>query len=131
MGRAKADPGYSMKQERLAALVASGASLRAAAASAKVGERTAYSWMADPQFRVHVARLRTRILDRVVGNLVRDALKARSTLRALVERGQDPIKLRAAAKILDVVIKLRDHTEIDARLAAVEELAIKVRKERR
>src|SRR5262249_6457353 len=60
---------WSPKQERVALLIAAGRSIKAAAAEAKCGERTAHAWLEDHRYRSLISELRHRMLDEAVGTL--------------------------------------------------------------
>ncbi len=114
---------WSPKQEQVALLLAGGMSVRAAAKAAEAGERTLYDWLKRPDYRAYVAELRGEILSRTVGVMVMATTKAAVKLAMLLDDPSPVIQLRAATAILDGTIRLRDHTEIDARLLALEQAA--------
>jgi hypothetical protein len=114
---------WSPKQERLAVLIASGRSIKAAAADAECGERTAHDWLAEPGFRSFVAGLRGRMLDEAVGTLAEATAAAAVALRGLLEDTNSNVRLRAALGILDGAVRLREHTEILERLEELERRA--------
>jgi hypothetical protein len=111
---------WSAKQERLALLLASGKGIKAAAGDVAIGERTAHTWLDNPNFRVFVAELRGRILDEAVGRLVDSTTRAVETLVCLLDTGADGIRLRAAIGILESTIRLREHAELERRVASLE-----------
>jgi hypothetical protein len=76
---------WNSKQERLALLLASGRTIKAAAEEVKVGERTAHSWLGDPNYRALVTALRGRLLDEAVGRLADASGKAVQTLCDLMD----------------------------------------------
>lgn len=109
------------KRERMALLLASGWTMKAAAEDTKVGERTAHEWKSDPAFKARVAALRAEILERSVGIMASATSAAAAKLVELLKDDNPAIRLRAATAILDGAVKLRDHTELDARLLAIEQ----------
>lgn len=119
MSEQTTDP-WNPKQERLAAMIAAGRSIKAAAAEIEIGERTAHSWLADPRYRTFVAELRGRMMDESVGRLAEATSEAVGTLKALLNDGSSNVRLRAATSILDVAVKLREHVELDARMLRIE-----------
>jgi hypothetical protein len=110
----------SPKQERVALLIAAGRSIKAAAAEAGCGERTAHEWLDNPRYRSFIAELRHRMLDEAVGSLAEATNRAASTLRDLLDDENRNVRLRAALGIIDAVVRLRDHVEIERRISALE-----------
>jgi hypothetical protein len=111
---------WSAKRERVALLIAAGRSIKAAAAEAKVGERTAHAWLKDPRYRSFISELRHRMLDEAVGALTEATNKAVSTLRDLLADDHRNVRLRAALGIIAAVVRLREHVELERRLAVLE-----------
>ena len=112
---------WSPKQARVALLIAAGRSIKAAAAEADCGERTAHTWLEDPRFRTLVAELRGRMLDEAVGSLAEATNEAVGTLRKLLGDGNSSVRLRAALGILDAAVRMRDHVELGARILRLEQ----------
>jgi hypothetical protein len=54
---------WGPKPERVALLIASGRTIKAAAVEADCGERTAHTQVEDPRYQTLVANLRGRMLD--------------------------------------------------------------------
>jgi hypothetical protein len=102
-------------------LIAAGRSIKDAAAEVECGERTAHTWLADPGYRALIAELRHRMLDGAVGRLADATNAAVSTLRDLLGDDNGNTRLRAATTILDAVVRLREHVEIDARILRLEQ----------
>jgi hypothetical protein len=114
---------WNAKQERLALLLASGRTIKASAKEIKVGERTAYTWLADARYRALVAALRGRLLDEAVGRLADAAGKAVATLCDLLDDRSSNVRVRAALGVLDTLLKVREHVEFEGRLARLEGLS--------
>jgi hypothetical protein len=104
----------------LAAALASGQTLRDAARTAGLSERTAARRMADPAFRSEVAAIRARILEQATGQLAAAATKAVTTLCALLDDDLANVRLRAACAILELSHKLYDERMMEQRLADLE-----------
>jgi hypothetical protein len=64
--------------------------------------------------------LRARCLEEAVGRLTSIATRAAETLAQLLDSESETIKLRAAVSLLEQLIRVREHSEIAARLAALE-----------
>ena len=111
---------WSPKQERVALLIAAGRSIKAAALETKCGERTVHGWLDDPRYRSLIAELRNRMLDEAVGSLAEATNEAVGTLRELLDDDHANVRLRAAMGILDAVVRLREHVELEVRITALE-----------
>jgi AcrR family transcriptional regulator len=103
--------------------VASGTSVREAAASAGLSERTAYRRLQDKEFRRRVSEIRTSFLSEAVGRLTEAANEAVSTLKALLTARSEPVRLNAARAILELGPKLREQAELEERITALERAA--------
>jgi hypothetical protein len=109
------------KREALALRLAAGQSVRAAARSCKVGERTAHRWLdEDPRFRARVQELRERLFSRAVGVLTRLAGKAARKLDELLDNFKASIALGACRTVLEAGPRLRELIDFEERLAALE-----------
>ncbi|SRR5579884_3864613 len=104
----------------LALALAGGLTVEAAAGRAGVGERTAYRRLADPAFCVRVTELRSEMVERALGKMADGMGEAADTLRQLLGAKAESVRLAAARSILEMGIKLREATELDARLRALE-----------
>lgn len=119
MTEAVADDGKdSGRFEDLAAEVAGGLTIRAAAAVLGIPERTAYRWSGESEFRQRVARLRSAALDATVGKITEATSQA---VDRLVDLLNDPqFGLQAAKAILTHVAPLSDLGELRQRVDALE-----------
>jgi hypothetical protein len=104
----------------LAAALAAGQTLRDAAVTAGLSERTANRRWAEPAFRHHVSELRTAVAERTVGKMADSMGEAADVLRKLLGAEHESIRLGAARSILEVGLKLRQAFELEERLAALE-----------
>jgi hypothetical protein len=82
IGRRKRDPALLLA-------LASGQTVRDAARSAGIGERTATRRVADPDFRRWVAELRAEMIGRALGQLPDGITEAAGTLRKLLAADGD------------------------------------------
>jgi hypothetical protein len=122
-GNRQAMADWNARQQRVAVLLASGSTIRDAAAESSVGERTIHTWLDDPAFRAFVSALRDRLLNETIGRLTLAASRAASVLETLLDSEQDQIRLRAASSILDAMIRVREHGELANRVAELESRA--------
>jgi hypothetical protein len=111
---------WTAKQERLALLLAEGKTVKDAATLGEIGERTAFTWLADRCFQAFVSELRGRMLDAALGRLADAATRAVDTLVALLDEETANVRLRAALGILDSMGRLREHVEFEQRLLVLE-----------
>jgi hypothetical protein len=122
-----ADNGRRKRDDALAVSLAGGATLRDAAAAAGIGERTATRRWADAAFRRRVAELRGEMVGQALGRLADGMAAAADVLRALLgaensdgEPRNEKTRLAAAAKLLELGVRLRESVELEERLAALE-----------
>ncbi|MFO0801411.1 MAG: hypothetical protein U0804_28425 [Gemmataceae bacterium] len=107
--------------ERLAALLAAGRTVREAADEAEVSERTAHRRQADPAFAARVAELRGQMVAAATGRLADGLGEAVGVLRALLAHDNPAVRLRAAAKLVELGVKLVVAADEARRLAVLEE----------
>lgn len=100
--------------------LAAGATVRAAAKKAGVGERTAYRWVEDPAFRERVDAVRTAMFDRAVSRLAKGAAAAAETLQRLLKAEGESIRLGAARSVLELAFKAHDWADTVARIEELE-----------
>ena len=108
------------RQEAVALALASGQSIREAAASCDVGERTVKRWLTRPTFRRRVGELRGDMVDRALGRLADGMTEAADVLRQLLAAEGESVRLGAARSLLELGVKLRESVELESRLAALE-----------
>jgi hypothetical protein len=100
--------------------LASGQTVRDAAAAAGIGERTATRRAADPAFRRRVATVRAEMIDRATGQLADSMSAAARVLRQLLDAQSETVRLSAARSILELGAKLREDQELAERIAELE-----------
>ncbi len=105
----------------LALALASGATIRDAAAAAGVGERTATRRWADAAFRRQVAELRGDMVGRALGRMADGMSDAAAKLRELLTAESESVRLGAARALLELGTKLRESVDHEERLAALEQ----------
>lgn len=111
---------WNARQERVAVLLASGSTIRDAAAETRVGERTIHGWLDDPGYRAFVAELRDQLLNATIGRLTQTATRAVGVLGGLLDAESESVRLRAAFGLIDAMIKTREHGELAARVSELE-----------
>ena len=110
------------KAELLALMVASGSSIKDAAASLGIGERTAYRFAADQEFSRRVSQIRTEAVVAAVGQLATLATRAAEALGEVLREGDSGAKIRAAAVVLDRFSKLSEAVDLRGRIERLEKL---------
>jgi hypothetical protein len=95
----------------LAAELARGRTLQAAAQAVGCGERTARRRWADLEFKAKVAAIRAELIDRTTGILAENLNLATNTLRELLTDADSRVRLTAAVKLLELAVKYHDATK--------------------
>jgi hypothetical protein len=106
--------------EALALALATGQTLRDAAAATGIGERTATRRMADPAFRRRIGELRGNMVGRALGRMAEGMAEAADKLRELLTAESESVRLGAARALLELGVSLRESVELEARLVALE-----------
>jgi AcrR family transcriptional regulator len=102
------------------AALAGGATVADASERAGVAERTVYRRLKDEAFLRQVAETRSGMVKAAVGQLVQASTDAVATLRGLLKAQSETVQLGAARSILELGAKLRESSELEERLAALE-----------
>jgi hypothetical protein len=113
--------GSEKGDDALILALASGLSVREAAAQAKVGETTVYRRLKDSAFRQRITDARNRLFECAVGKLADAATEAVTTLRVLLNEKSPMVRLGAARCILEAGPRLREHLELEGRMRSIEE----------
>jgi hypothetical protein len=61
------------------------------------------------------------MLDEAVGSLAEATNEAVGTLRKLLDDTNPSVRLRAALGIIDAVVRMREHVELEARMLRIEQ----------
>src|SRR5262249_44209430 len=101
--------------------------IRAPARAVGLSERTISRRLADPDFRREVSRLRSDMIQRALGKMAATMSRAADTLRRLLSADSDSIRLSAVRSLLELGTKLRESTELEERLTALEERITRVK----
>ena len=100
--------------------MASGSTIRAAAADAGCSESTGYRIAVTEPFRRRVAELRHAVTDRTVGLLAEGSARAVLALVELLDSDDDATKLTAAKAVLGLLSRVAEHCELRGRLDRLE-----------
>ncbi len=112
--------GDSGKSDLLAALLASGVTVREAAAKVGLTERSVYRAKEREGFRVKVETIRSALTDSALGILCDSAAAASETLRELLKSETESIRLAAAREVISSCVRLRADVEFERRLSDLE-----------
>lgn len=104
----------------LAARVAAGMSIRAAAAEVGCSERQGYSLASKPEFQQIVTATRTEAVQRAADILSDNATQAATALVGLLKSDDEKIVLQAASKLLATLQPMQELAELRNRLDALE-----------
>jgi hypothetical protein len=100
--------------------LASGNSVRKASELAGISERSVWRKLQDPNFRARISQLRGESVAQAVGILTESMTEAATTLRSLLSASSEVVRLGASRALLELGTKLRDVTEFESRLQALE-----------
>ena len=115
------DNGITTKQQKAITALLSERTARDAAKAAGVGEKTLYTWLADPAFRGALRSAEAEVLDTVTRRLGVGQTLALDTLESLIQKAKhESTKLTACVSWLNMFVKYRDMKDIDERLTALE-----------
>ena len=101
--------------------LACGASPESAAQKTGLSVRTVYRRLSEPAFQQQVSEVRADMVRRSAGLLTAAGLSAIKTFTLLLESAKsESVRLGAARAVIELGQKLRDTTDFEERLAAVE-----------
>jgi hypothetical protein len=114
------------KQARAIVALLTARNLEAAAREAGVGERTLSTWLTDPVFKAALKQAEAEAIEAAGRRLAGYSEHAVSTVLTLMaDRNSPPsVRLKAAATILDQLLKWRQYNELEERIAALEAAAL-------
>ena len=104
-----------------AVALATGKTAKEAAGAAGVSERTVFQWLADQPFKARVRELRGEMVSAALGRLSDGLCAAADALNELVKNDDADVKFKAAVKVIELALRVREQTDIEERLAAVEQ----------
>jgi hypothetical protein len=118
-GTDSSKPLTAQQHRAIAALLVS-KSLAAAAKSSGVPERTLWRWAGDPRFLAALHSSEAGIIGATMRRLLQLSEKATDVLESLLDSPKPELRLRAAGMVLDQLLILRELTNVESRLAALE-----------
>jgi hypothetical protein len=114
----------SRAQEKALAALLAQPTIALAAASAQVGERTLYRWLAEHQaFQAEYRRMRRQVLNNAIWTMQRAADKAVAVAISLMSDPETPssTRLAAARAVLELSLEFLKVEELEERLRLLEE----------
>jgi hypothetical protein len=112
--------------ELLALALAQGQTVRDAAATAGIAERTAHRRQVDPDFRRRVSQLRDEMIGRAVGILAETMSTGATRLKELVASKNETVALGAVRLLLEMPCKLRDSVELMDKVNELESQLVEI-----
>lgn len=113
--------GRQNADERLAAELASGKTVREAATVTGLSERTAFRRLDDPTFKARVAELRSETVRTAAGRLVDGMTEAANVLRSLLADPDPNIRHKSAVKLIDLAVKVTELADLERRVEELEQ----------
>jgi len=108
--------------EQLLMGLACGATVDNAARQAGISAATAYRRLADPDFGQRLQKMRGDMVSRTAGTLTAAASEAVRTLLELLKNPtSSAVRLGAARAVLEIGMKLREVSDLEERLSALEQ----------
>jgi hypothetical protein len=116
-----AGSGRKSADDRLAAELAAGKTVRDAATAAGVSDRTASRRLTDPTFKARVSELRGEMIGHAAGRLADGMSEAAGVLRALLADTDPNVRFRAAGKLIELGVKVVELSELEQRVVELEQ----------
>jgi hypothetical protein len=110
----------SKAQERAIAALLAEATIRAAAARAKVSERTLKNWLKLPAFAAEYRLARQRVVEQAIGILQTASIQAVAALVKNLNCGRPAVEVSAANSLLERSTAAIEQFDVLSRLEALE-----------
>ena len=112
--------GRHSADDLIAAQLAAGKTVRDAAATAGVSEKTAHRRVGDPEFRKMVSGVRAGLIGSTAGILADGMTEAAGALRALLADTDPNVRHRAAVKLIELGLRTSELVDLEARVSELE-----------
>jgi len=114
----------SAKQSKFISALLAGNTIITSAKVAGCNEKTAHAWLKLPHVKQAYKDAQQAVFDEAVNALITDIGDARATLRAIMKDEEAPAatRTRAAQILLEQAIELHKMSELEGRLAELEQL---------
>src|SRR5262245_45958972 len=113
--------GTRKKDVALALALAAGANVLSAAQQVGVGRTTAHRRLADPAFRQLVAEMRADFIAQAVGRLTQNMTRAADGLVAMLDSGDERVRLRVIRALLTLGHRLHAGRDLELRSSNLED----------
>lgn len=113
--------GRHSADEKLAAELAAGRTVRDAAVACGVSERTAFRRLDNPIFRARVNALRSEMVEKATGLLAEGMTEAVGVLKKLLTNRDPNVRRHAAVKVIELGAKLTENIHLQQRVAELEQ----------
>jgi hypothetical protein len=114
----KCNKHLSAKQDAVALVLATGRSIREAAADCHVGERTIYRWQVElPAFPKRVRELRRSLFEQTSGRFAALQIKATEKLATFLDSPDEGMRYKAIKDIFLIGQRVREHDDLGAEIA--------------
>lgn len=112
-----------LKRERAVIALLECRTVAQAATEADIGERTLQRWLAEPSFQQGYKEAQRRLLDGALNTLHRHASSFADVIAQAAEDASVPIAIRlgAAVKGLEVLLRIHNHADLEYQLTQLEE----------
>ena len=87
---------------------------------ARVGRRTFYQWLKQPEFKAELDRQREEVAVEAFKVLSQSLTKAVETLADLLDNKDDRLKRLVAKDVIDFIVRHKEYEDLDKRLTAIE-----------
>lgn len=113
----------SAKQSKFLAALLAGNTIITSAQVAGCNEKTAHAWLKLPHVKQAYKDAQQAVFDEAVNSLITDIGDARATLKVIMTDSEAPAatRVRAAQILLEQAIELHKMSELEARLAELED----------
>jgi len=102
-------------------------SLEAGCRKAGIVKSTLWHWMKEKSFREEMEKSREEVISDALQRLKNGISKAIDELLKLVEDKNKLIKIRAAEKVLDFYLRVKELDEVEGRLQTIEKIILEKR----
>lgn len=86
-----------------------------------IGESTLMAWLRDPLFREELEKRQNEVFEEACGRLKVTICRSIDVMSALLSSEDEAIQFKAAGKIIDSALRVKEILDIEPRLRALEE----------
>ena len=108
------------RQRRAIPLILAARSIASGCQSARIGKQTFSNWLRDEAFRVEYQRQQNQLFDLAFDTMKRNVQEGADKLAGLLATENPQLLRQVCRDILDYSLKMKEMTEIEARLDVLE-----------